>query len=83
MAYQTPKADHPWRQYKDREPKKVEKKEKKVKPVRLVVEELVEGWETIEITTFAYGREGKFYLKELPQRRQAAWLASFLKRHYL
>ena len=83
MTFQTPKSDHPWRNYKDRAPSKREKVvEKNIKPVRILVEELVEGWETIEITTFAYGRDGKHLLNELPQTRQASWLASLLKRNY-
>ena len=56
--------------------------EKKVKPVKLLVREISTSWDHIEVYTFAYGREGKFYLTELPQSKQAAWLAGLLKKNY-
>ena len=83
MAFQTPKSDHPWRNYKDKKPARGKAAvEKNVRPVYKVVRELVESWETIEIITFANGRDGKHLLNDLPQTRQAAWLASLLKRNY-
>ena len=85
MAYQVPGSDHPWRRYKNKQVKESNKKdenEKDFKAVKILVTELAEGWDKIEITTYAYGREGKFYLTELPQSRQAAWLAGVLKRNY-
>lgn len=82
MGYK-PSANHPWRQYADRKIEiKKEKKEKKIKPVKILIGEIAEGWEKIEITTYAYGKEGRFLLTELPQVRQAAWLAGVLKRNY-
>ena len=82
MGFQIPKANHPWRRYANREVEVVRKKKETIKPVRVLVEELVGNWEHIEVFTVAYGREGKFYLFELPQSRQAAWLAGLLKRNY-
>lgn len=83
MAYQVPKADHPWRMYPNREVVEVKRKRKeKIRPVRKVVQEIVESWETIEVFTYAYGKEGKFRLVELPQSKQAAWLAGLLKKSY-
>jgi len=80
MAYQKPRADHPWKT--GRMPGYVPHKEKKVKPVKLLISELVTSWDKIEILTYHFSREGKFYLNELPQSKQAAWLAGLLKRNY-
>jgi len=82
MAYQKPKKDHPWKTgvMKDTIPRKV--LEKKIKPVKILVKEISISWDTIEVYTFAYGREGKFFLTELPQSKQAAWLAGLLKKNY-
>lgn len=81
MAYQVPKASHPWRQYKNRRPKE-QKAEKKGKSVKIFVREMAESWERIEITTVAKGKEDRFFLEELPQSRQAAWFAGLLKKYY-
>jgi len=83
MAYQVPKSDHPWRQYSNRE-YTVEKPEedKHVKSVKMFVREIAESWDTIEVFTYAYGKEGKFTLSELPNSKQAAWLVGVLKRGY-
>ena len=82
MAFQIPRADHPWRRYPDRPVETVKKKAESVKSVKVLVGELIGNWEHIEVFTVAYGREGKFYLFELPQARQAAWLAGLLRRAY-
>lgn len=88
MGYQVPKADHPWRRYKDRfddkgdELEKLKQKEKKVKPVKKFLSEIVESWESVEVVTNVYGREGRFNLTELPQEKIAAWIAGMLKRNY-
>lgn len=83
MAYQVPKKDHPWRAYANREVEAVKRKKKEhVRSVKLVVSEIVESWENIEVFTYAYGKEGRFRLNELPQAKQAAWLAGLLKKSY-
>jgi hypothetical protein len=80
MGYQVPRANHPWRRYADR--RNGEKPAKKVKLVKVFLEEIIGNWEHIEVYTVAYGREDKFYLFELPQTRQAAWIAGLLKKSY-
>lgn len=83
MAYQVPKANHPWRRYPNSEVEVVKRKRKeKGKPVKVMIREIISSWETIEVFTFAYGKEGKFKLSELSQAKQAAWLAGLLKRNY-
>lgn len=81
MPWQKPKANHPWRRYKD---KKIvlEKENKGIKPVRLFLTEIVESWNRVEIITSAYGKEDRFKLTDLPQRKVAAWLAGILRRNY-
>lgn len=79
MAYQVPKANHPWRQYKDRV---ITTEEKRVKQVKILITELAESWDNITVVTTAFGKEGEFKLIELPQSKQAAWLAGILKRNY-
>ena len=83
MPYQQPKKLHPWRQYKDRPLDKTKKEEaSKYKPVHQFLGEIVESWERVEITTYAWGKEGRFKLTELPQKKIAAWLANLLKKYY-
>jgi hypothetical protein len=80
MAYQKPRADHPWKT--GRMPGYVPREEKKVKPVRVLISELASSWDHIEVLTYHSSREGKFFLIDLPQSKQAAWLAGLLKRNY-
>lgn len=85
MAYQVPKTNHPWRRYHDRVHDDGDLKvkvEKKIKPLKIVVMEFVESWDTMEVITVVNGREGRFRISELSQSKQAAWLTSYLKRHY-
>lgn len=84
MGYQVPKADHPWRQYKDRKyTKRTPSSDKNKKSVKIFVREIASSWENIEIYTYSYGKEGKFSLEELPYQKQAAWLAGMLKKAYV
>ena len=83
MAWQKPKAEHPWRQYKDKRVKGIKKAvATNAKPVKIFLTEILENWEETEIVTFAFGREDKYLLPELPQTKIAAWLAGILKRNY-
>lgn len=82
MAYQKPRADHPWKTGIMPGYKPVKRVEKKVKPVKILITELASSWDHIEIFTYHSAREGKYYLNQLPQSRQAAWLAGLLKRNY-
>lgn len=83
MAWQKPKSGHPWRRYSNREnPTDETPKEKHQKTVKILIQEFAASWDDIKVVTSAMGREGEFKLIELPQSKQAAWLASLLKRHY-
>lgn len=90
MAYQKPSEDHPWRAWlgdpeKDRNSrgnKEQVSKQENIKPVRVFITEIVESWDEVEVVTSAYGKEGKYTLKSLPQKKQASWLASLLRRSY-
>ncbi len=80
MGHQIPKANHPWRQY----PNKLrgEKKERKSKPLRKFLREVVVSWENVEITTSTYSGEGRYNLTELSDKKVAAWLMGILRRNY-
>lgn len=81
MAYQKPKPDHPWKRGFNRE-QAPEVEDKHKKSVKVLINELAESWDTIEVFTYSYGREGKYILNQLPQSKQAAWLVGLLKRSY-
>ena len=81
----TSKANHPWKtSYKgDWREKEIKRQEVKYgKSVRILITEIVESWEEVEVVTTLFGREGRFKLKELPQEKQASWLANLLKKSY-
>lgn len=81
--WQKPKANHPWRQYHGKVAADgIKVQEKKIKSVKILITEFAESWDKIKVVTSAFGREGEFLLIELPQSKQAAWLASLLRRHY-
>lgn len=91
MPQQTPKATHPWRNWvgpsnmarvKKEEGEREEEKTKGLKSVKVFLGEIVESWETVEISTYCYGREGRYKLTELPQGKIAAWLSGMLRRNY-
>ena len=85
MPWQKPKADHPWRKsYKStlKEATDEEKKEKVIKPVKIFLTEIVKSWNKVEVITTIYGKEDRYKLSELPQRKIAAWLAGLLRRQY-
>lgn len=80
MAYQVPKENHPWRRYQNKaEP--VATHTVHVKPIRVLVTEIIESWEKIEVNSEAYGRQDKFNLVDLPQRKQAEWIINLLRRY--
>jgi len=90
LAYQKPKKDHPWRRYKtwygEKPKRKLSSQEKEtikeLRSVKLFLNDLVGNWERIEVYTHAYGRTGRYYLKELPPFKAAAWVAGVLKNNY-
>ena len=77
MPYQKPRADHPWKTNKS-----FMEDTKKIKPVKTFLVEIIESWEKVDIITNAYGREGRFNLNELSEKKKAAWLAGVLRRNY-
>lgn len=81
MGYQVPKTDHPWRQYGDKK-FEAEVEKSNIKSVKMFVAEISDSWDNVEVVTTAYSRYGKFKLAELPQEKQAAWLAGILRRNY-
>lgn len=82
MAYQKPRANHPWKTGLPPGYKEVKEKKRNVKPFRLFIREISTSWDTMEVVTFAYGREDRYRLNDLPQTKQASWLAGIIKRNY-
>lgn len=82
MAYQKPKKNHPWRQWQGKKPNPKKQEDKSMKPVYLFLKEIVQSWDTVEISTYAWGRNNKYKLGELPSRTIAVWLANLLRRNY-
>jgi hypothetical protein len=82
MPYQKPKSDHPWRQYKSRKRKIKERAD--IVSIKIFLEEVVENWETYEITTVdMFEGSNRHPIKVLPQKKVAAWLAGVLRRNYV
>lgn len=86
MAYQVPRADHPWRQYANKRKLTVDVdiEVTKIIPVRDFVRDLNNNWDKIEVT-LPQEFEGRHraYLNELTQVKIAAWIAGMLKRYYV
>ena len=85
MPYQKPRADHPWKTNKSFysvKLKTVVEKKKRIKPVKLFLREIIDSWDNVDIVTTAYGREGRFNLNELTDKKIAAWLSGLLRRNY-
>lgn len=83
MAYQLPKKDHPWRtgRMEDFSGNKVKEK-KKIKALKIFIQEIGESWDTITVVTTTSTGYGEYTLSQLPEEKQAAWLAGVLKRNY-
>lgn len=82
MAYQKPKANHPWKTGIRPGYENVVEKKKNIKPIKTFIKEVSMSWETMEVVTFAFGREDRYKLSDLPESKQASWLAGIIKRNY-
>jgi hypothetical protein len=86
MAYQQPKANHPWRTYPNKRIEVEVELEVEVSPyipVREFIKDLNENWDKIEVV-LNREFEGSYTnrLCLLPQAKQAAWIAGQLKRFF-
>lgn len=83
MPKQKPKADHPWRQYKNRiVPRKEEKSE--FISVEQFIFELSQTYSARDaILNVSFEGTKQHKLKNLPQSKQAAYIAGVLKRNYM
>jgi hypothetical protein len=83
MAWQLPKKDHPWRTGKMSDMEGAQpKKERKVKQLKIFIQEIAESWDEVRVVTTSTSGYGEYTLSQLPQEKQAAWLAGILKRNY-
>ncbi len=81
---QTPKSDHPWRQYANKKKPKTDKEEiVGIITVEEWVRDLGQGYKEREVSLTVSFEGSKLHkLKNLPQEKQAAYIAGFLKRNY-
>ena len=80
-TWQKPKDSHPWRQYKD---KKVEEPDRTdIVPLREFLKDIVDNYDTIEITTFGDMGNRTYTLATASQKKAAAYIVGVLKRNYV
>ena len=83
MAHK-PKADHPWRQYKNRPRKKktevVEKVDDSKLSLRDFLGDMVNCWDSFKIPSIDPSID--CFIRNLQDTAISSWLAEFLKKHY-
>ncbi len=80
-TYQVPKADHPWRQYKDKA-KHRDDDRKDIISIHEFLITIVENWDEYKVitkSTTGYSRR----IATLPQKDAALWISSMLKKYYV
>jgi len=85
-----PKPDeHPWkRSYKTNLTRQMARDNSKVdiyhiKPLAVLLKEIVESWDTMEVHMTDLGYFGKFNLSQMGDKKQAEWLIDLIERNYL
>jgi hypothetical protein len=86
--YQVPKADHPWRRYKNRTTPFTEEEvaEQKALPSLLhFLKDIVDNWDTYTIEEEDNLVMGNNYakMKNVAPQRQAEWLADFIRKTWV
>jgi hypothetical protein len=77
-----PKANHPWRQYKNAvKPEQLDNSPQQIITLHEFIIELSSNWDTFEIYPDEDVLEANL-LKCLSQKKQALWLANFIRKHY-
>jgi arginyl-tRNA--protein-N-Asp/Glu arginylyltransferase len=79
-----PKADHPWRRYKNKFNSSEAEKEaiKNLPSLKNFLQELVENWESYQIYAGDY-EETTCKIRTLPDPRVADWLVTFVRRTWV
>lgn len=86
--YQVPKANHPWRQYRNRTTPFTEEEELAQKALPSLfhfLKDIVENWETYTITDEDNEVIGNGYskMKSVNPQRQAEWLCNFVRKTWV
>jgi hypothetical protein len=86
--YQVPKADHPWRRYKNRIAPLTDAEEleqKKLPSLYNFLKDIVENWDTytIEEEDSLVMGNGYAKMKTIAPQRQAEWLVSFVRKTWV
>jgi hypothetical protein len=84
-TFQVPKSTHPWRRYTNTITSiKVEVEETTYIPVREFLANIVGNWDHCEIVLPSeFEGSYKHFLRNLPQSKQASWIAGMLRRAYV
>lgn len=81
VTWQKPKSTHPWRQYQNRI--KPESDRIDIIPLKEYLENIIDNWDNIEITTFGDMGDRTYTLKTASQKKAAAYIVGVLKRNYV
>lgn len=80
-TWQKPKANHPWRQYQNKKKPDVDRVD--IIPLRDYLQEVVDNWDKVEITTFGDLGDRTYTLSAASQKKAAAYICGVLKRNYV
>src|SRR5574341_251745 len=86
--YQVPKANHPWRRYKNRTTPFTEEEELEIKNLPSLykfLKDIVDNWETYTIAEEESLVLGNGYakMKNVTPQRQAEWLVNFVRKTWV
>jgi len=77
-----PKADHPWRGYQNKTAPSKEPSTPK-RPLREFLQDVVENWDTYKVPPSNFTEREYVSLARMNSEKQAEWLISFLKKHWM
>jgi len=85
--YQVPKANHPWRRYKDRtlpftEESQITPKVEKLPDLKSFLEQIVENWDSYKFPTNDVG-DAYVKINKANPKKSAEWLADFLRKTWV
>lgn len=80
-----PKEDHPWRQYRNKKTSNGNGEEYETPSISLkeFLNNIVENWDTYKIPPANFEDREYISLSKISPDKQAEWLISFLKKHWL
>ena len=85
QAYQ-PKANHPWRQYRNRKTEEQDNAGEDSLPkisLQIFLKDIVENWDTYKIPPINLEDREYISLARIKPEKQAEWLIGFVRKHCL